>query len=250
VVSGIHESPSIAKTSTASSHPYPLRVFAVVKGGYTGLLLFIVIVGLPIVTIPSLRNRLSERISVLRAAISGDITPATAQVGANPEGLPKEYETPAPAVPYHSPPAPTEKKGHTIIVPGSNAPEIRKVPKQLRIIEVPSRESLSEPPLEQTTSSAPTVSKEPEPEVKYQQGNGEQNAYNMLMRSSTAISGLRNNPSLHFISWGAIRKGEDVYWVRLRFQSEETPGEVDYIWEVKLQTSEIIPLSFNAKGVH
>jgi hypothetical protein len=251
VVSGIYKSQSIPEPSAGSPRPYSPRVFMAKRSGYTGLLFFIVIVGLPIVTIPSLRNRLSERIFVLKAAISGDIMPAAAQVGAGREGFPKEYEDPAPTTfrPYS--PAVTENKGYTMIAPGLIAIENRKAPRRLRIPEAPVREVLSEPPLEQKIQSIPTVSKESESEVKFQQGSGEKDAYNLLMRSSPSIAGLvqSGNPSLRFVSWGAAQKGEDVYWVRLRFQSEKTQGEVDYIWEVKLQTSEVIPLSYNAKSV-
>jgi hypothetical protein len=250
VFSGIHKSQSMTGQYEASRHPYFPRVSRIGKAGYTGWLLFVVIGGLPIVAIPSLRDRLSERIFTLKAAISGEIMPATAPVGANPGGFPKEYETPEPAAFSPFSPAPGERKTYTLIAPGLIAPEIRKVPKRMRILEVPSGESLGMllPP---ETPAAPAVSKTPDPEIQFRQGTGEKDAYNLLMRSSTSISGLvrGSNPSLHFVSWGAMQKGEDVYWVRLKFQSEETPGEVDYIWEVKLQTSEVIPLSYNAKSV-
>jgi hypothetical protein len=240
----------MTRPSAASRRPYPPRVSGVGRSGYTGLLLWVVIVGLPIVAIPSLRDRLSERIFVLKTAISGDIMPATAQVGANPGGFPKEFEAPVPAAFGPFSPAASERKTYTMIAPGLIAPETRKVPRRMRILEVPSREALGVL-LEPDTPSAPAVSKEPEPEVQFRQGNSEKDAYTLLMRSSTSIAGLvrGSNPSLRFVSWGAMHKGEDVFWVRLKFQSEETPGEVDYIWEVKVKTSEVIPLSYNAKSV-
>jgi hypothetical protein len=244
VISGIHDSQS----GTASSAVW--RVSKAGNGGYAGLLLFVVMVGLPIVAIPSLRDRLSERIFVLKAAISGEIMPATAQVGATPGGVPKEYEAPAPAAFAPFSPASSERKTYTMIAPGLIASETRKIPRRMRILEVPSTESLGLL-LAPETPSAPAVSKESAPDIQFQHGNGEKDAYNLLMRSSTSIAGLvkGSNPSLHFVSWGAVHKGEDVYWVRLKFQTEATPNEVDYIWEVKLQTSEVIPLSYNAKSV-
>jgi hypothetical protein len=246
VASGFHKSQSITAPSEASRRPYPARI----SGGYIGLLLFVTIAGLPMVAIPSLRNRLSERIFVLKTAISGDIMPATAQVGANLGGFPKEYEAPAPAAFRPFSPASSERKTYAMIAPGLIAPETRKVPRRMRILEVPSSEA-SSVLLEPETSSALAVSKKPEPEAQFRQGDGEKDAYTLLMRSSTSIAGLvqGSNPSLHFVSWGALHKGEDVYLVRLKFQSDETPGEVYYIWEVKLKTSEVTPLSYNAKSV-
>jgi hypothetical protein len=241
----------MTKPPVASRRPYPARAFIVGQGGYTGLLLFIIMVGLPIVAIPSLRDRLSERIFVLKTAISGEIMPATAQVGSNPGGFPKEYEAPAPAAFHPFAQASAEGKNYTTIAPGVIAIKPRDASRRLRIPEAPSSEAGSELPLEPEIQSTPTVSKAAEPEVQFKQGSGEKDAYTLLMRSSTSIAGLvrGSNPSLRFVTWGAVHKGEDVYWVRLKFQSLETPGEVDYIWEVKLQTSEVIPLSYNAKSV-
>jgi hypothetical protein len=247
VVSGIQKLHSSTGASAAAHHS---RVSLVPKGGYTGLLLFVIIVGLPIVAIPSLRNRLSERIFVLKAALSGDVMPATAQVGANHSVFPKEYEASAPEGFRPFSPALTQKKSYTMIAPGLIAPDTLKVPRRMRIVETPSGKA-PDALLEPEITAAPAVAKESEPEVKFQQGAGEKDAYTLLLRSSTAIAGLvqGSKPSQHFVSWGAARKGEDVYWVRLKFQTEETPGEVDYIWEVKLKTSEVIPLSYNAKSV-
>jgi len=216
--------------------------------------------------IPTLRNRLSERIFVLRGAIGGNIMPVTAQVGGNPEGIPSRYEISVNEASPLFPPAISGSKNYSLIRPGLVAPgsmarssiapellapESRKAPRRLRIPEAPSGEVGSEPAVEPKAHPAPVASKEPDSEVKFQQGNSEKEAYNLLVRSSTSIAGLvqGSNPSLHFISWDAAHKGEDVYWVRLRFQSEGNPGEVDYIWEVKLKTSEVIPLSYNAKSI-
>ena len=65
---------------------------------YTLLLLFIVVIGLPIVSVPHLRNRLSARIMLLKAAVAGNVKPAVAHVGANQEPFPSEYERPEPPV--------------------------------------------------------------------------------------------------------------------------------------------------------
>ena len=65
---------------------------------YTGLLVFVVVVGLPVVTVPALRNRLAARVHGLRSAISGEIEPVRVQVGGNTEPFPSEYEKPLPVM--------------------------------------------------------------------------------------------------------------------------------------------------------
>jgi hypothetical protein len=221
------------------------------KRVYTGMLLFIILIGLPILTAPFLRNRLSERIFVLKATITGYVKPAIALVGANSEGFPKEYEMPAPVPPPIFPLTSKGKTNYSLISPGLISLVPDKAPRKLRIPEAPTTIIQNGPPLEQKAQSAAVAPEEPDSDVQFQQGNGEKDAYNLLLRSDTAIAGLvrGSNPSLHFMSWDASHKGDDVYLVRLRFQSEATP-DVVYIWEVKLLTSEVTPLSYNAKSVN
>jgi hypothetical protein len=242
---GIHEFQSVAQS------PDPLRFFMVRKRVYTGLLLFIILVGMPLLTVPFLRNRLSERIFVLKASITGYVKPAIAHVGANPEGFPKEYEMPAPVPPPIFPLASKGRTAYALIAPGLISLVPDKAPRRSRMPEAPHRIIQNGPPLEPKTQAAEVASEEPESEAQFQQGNGEKDAYNLLLRSDTAIAGLvrGSNPLLHFISWDASHKGDDVYLVRLRFQSEANP-DVVYIWEVKLLTSEVTPLSYNAKSVN
>jgi hypothetical protein len=250
VVSGIHESQSATEPPAPPRHPYPLGFYAIRKRAYTGLLLFIVLVGLPMVAVPHLRNRLSGRIFELKAAISGDMKPAIAQVGANHEGFPKEFEIPVPAGPQIPPLPSVERKAYVMIAPGVIAPSIRRVPGKPRIAEMPSTVIQSEPPVEQTLQADPGASQEAQSDIKFQQGGGEKAAYDLLIRSDSTIGGMvkGSNPSLHFKSWDAAHKGEDVYLVRLRFQSDGNP-DAEYIWEVKIQTSEVTPLSYNAKNI-
>lgn len=42
---------------------------------YTGLLIFVVVVGLPLIAIPSLRQRLKTRFDMIRAAVRGEQLP-------------------------------------------------------------------------------------------------------------------------------------------------------------------------------
>ena len=89
-----------------------------------------------------------------------------------------------------------------------------------------------------------------EPELKYQKGKTEQDAYDVLLKSSSTVTALvqGSNPSLKFKSWDAANRGEDTYWVRLKFQSEGN-SDAEYIWQVKLQSNQATPLNFNARSL-
>ncbi len=78
----------------------------------------------------------------------------------------------------------------------------------------------------------------------------EQQAYDLLLKSNPTVAGMvqGSNPSLHFKSWDAANRGEDTYWVRLKFQSNGNPEE-EYIWQVKIQANQVTPLSFNARSI-
>jgi hypothetical protein len=228
----------------------PPRFYVVRSRLSTGLLLFIVLAGLPMLSMHSLRNRLSDRILLLRAALSGDIEPACAQVGSNPGGFPKEYEVPVPKMLQIPGLQTVERNAKTMIAPGIARFDPQKVRRELPMPEVPSQETRREPPLEPQPQSIAAASEKQESDVQFRQGNGEKNAYDLLLRSSTSIADLvrGRNSSLRFTSWDAAHKGDDVYLVRLKFQSEGNP-DVEYIWEVKLNTSEVTPLSYNAKTI-
>jgi hypothetical protein len=89
-----------------------------------------------------------------------------------------------------------------------------------------------------------------ERELKYQSGKAEQDAYDLLLKSNPTVAKMvqGSNPSLKFKSWDAANRGEDTYWVRLKFQSEGNPDE-EYIWQVKVQSNEVTPLSYNARRI-
>ena len=100
-----------------------------------------------------------------------------------------------------------------------------------------------------TEQPASTPSGSTEPEIKYQKGKIEQEAYDLLLKSKPTVAGMvqGSNPSLQFKSWDAASRGDDTYWVRLIFQSEGNDQE--YIWQVKLQSSQVTPLSYNARSI-
>jgi hypothetical protein len=212
-----------------------------------GLLLFIVIVGLPIVTVPSLRQRLTTRVQLLKTAIAGIQRPVTVQVGANHEPMPEEYKRPEPVVPQIAQ-LPRSDKVHTTeqggYTPTRGLTRLTvKEPKQ----ESASSSAEGSETAEQSESASES---EANAQPKYQQGKIEQEAYNLLLQSNATVAGMvkGSNPSLKFRSWDAAARGDDVYWVRLTFQSDGKT-DVEYIWQVKVQAKQVTPLSYNARAI-
>jgi hypothetical protein len=207
-----------------------------------GLLLFIVIVGLPIVGVPHLRERLSTRIQTLKAAIAGDVSPATLQVGAQHEPFPSEFEEPEPLAPQ-PPKLPQMDRVYTL------TPSRTYTPSASPQTETADR-SATEPSVTFTDEGETESGTPAEPEIEYLQGQAEEDAYNLLLQSNSKVAELvkGGDPSLKFKSWDAARRGDDVFRVRLKFQSEGHP-EAEYIWQVKLQSNEVTPLSYNARTI-
>lgn len=223
-------------------HRDPARFYRRRQRFSLSLLLFVVIVGLPIIGIPSLRNRLSMRVIELKAAISGDRKPAIVEVGANREPLPQEYQRPEPVLP-RPPVLPQPERVFTMEEP------VTKPGRPARVIVIERPANRPEEQIEQASSDI-AGSQSEEPELKYQRGKEEQEAYDLLLQSYPAVAEMvqGKNPSLRFRSWDAVNRGEDTYWVRLKFQSEGN-AEADYIWIVKPQANQVSPLNFNARGI-
>ncbi len=248
MVSEISESHALTGSTAASTPQHLQRFFKKRQRIYAGLLVFVVVVGLPIVSVPYLRNRLSERVMAIKSAMAGNIKPVVALVGANHEPFPAEYEHPAPPIPK-APQLPPTERIFTAERSGQLPPRAakRSVPKIAKIL-IPAPPAA---PKEEESTGEPASAPAPaETELKYQQGKVEQEAYELLLKSNATIAGMvqGSNPSLHFKSWDAVNRGEDTYWVRLKFQSEGNP-DVEYIWQVKLQTKQVTPLSYNARTI-
>ncbi len=223
------------------------RFYKIRRRVYGSLLFLVIVAGLPMATVPALRHRLIARMHALKTAFAGDTSPVMVQAGENHEPFPAEYERPSPpsvAQVLKMPTAPiiygAPKKEEA---PARSAPR-----RTLRIPPVgeplPSADKGEES--DEQSKSAPAIDSENQP--KYRQGTIEQEAYDMLLKSNPAIAGLAqgNNPSLQFLSWDAAGRGEDIYWVRLKFRSEGKP-DIEYIWQVQLQSKRITPLNYNAR---
>jgi len=232
------------KASTGSSRFYKTR-----RRIYGGLLLFVVIIGLPIVAVPSLRQRLATRVQLLRTAFAGQQNPVTLQVGENHGPLPPEYVNPTPVIPQV---AQLPKPPSTFTTPqGGYIPQRAGARTSARIAKTES----SPPPAASTETSEATeqtgASESAEDtEPKYKQGAVEQEAYDLLLKSNATVAGMvkGSNPSLQLKSWDAAARGDDVYWVRLKFQSAGQP-DIEYIWQVKVKSNQVTPLSYNARSL-
>jgi hypothetical protein len=234
-----------------------LRSFLTRDMFYACLLVFVLVAGLSITVIPPLRHRLASRASALRAALVGEKKPLSAQVGQNPEPLPPEFQRPAPPAEraLQLPPLDrifTAEKGK-YMRPSSppsalSSPRIPRTPGKVARSEAP-EEGNAEQNVEAGQSGTAAASSA-ESEIKYQKGQMEQQAYDLLLKSNPTVAGMvqGSNPSLHFKSWDAASRGDDTYWVRLKFQSNGNPDE-DYIWQVRIQANQVTPLSYNARSI-
>jgi hypothetical protein len=183
----------------------------------------------------------------LKAAVAGNVNPIVAQVGANQEPFPSEYERPKPPVHqvYRLPPAaaviPQTPK---IYVPsdssGAGDPAVLGPEESQAIYE---GEDLAAP-----DDVLPGEAEEPGP--KYQQGELEQNAYDLLLESNTRMAEMvrGSDSSVVFDSWDAAHRGDDIYWVRVKFLSEGNPVR-EYIFQINLSSGEITPLSYHARSI-
>jgi hypothetical protein len=215
-------------------------------------MIFVVAAGLPILAVPALRHRLSDRVMALKSAIAGGIRPVTLQVGADHGPFPTEFASPLPQPPQ-APQLPDLNRVFTMdrrpaslsTVP---APPPRASARRLKI-EAPAVSVQPDEEAGAPEAVAPTASAG-EPELKYQKGKSEQEAYELLLKLSPNVAALvqGSDPSLKFKSWDAASRGEDTFWVRLKLQSEGNP-EAEYIWQVKVQANQATPLNYNARSL-
>ena len=227
----------------------PLHFYQKRNRFYTGLLLFVVVIGLPVVSVPRLRNRLSARILLLKDAVAGNVNPAVAQVGANTEPFPAEYERPEPPVNQVfklPPPASVIPQTPPVYIP---APEDSSGTGSSSASNAGGFQPLTEGE-ETAVRDEAEPGEDEEPALKYQQGEMEQEAYDLLLGSNPKIAEMvrGSDSSLTFDSWDAVYRGDDVYWVRVKFQVKGDSVR-DYIWQVDLGSKEVTPLSYHARAI-
>jgi hypothetical protein len=204
---------------------------------YLSLLVFVVVAGLPILGIPALRHRLAERVQLLKEAAGAEGRPVSllAKVGENRDPFPEEYEIPV--LKHQLPPAVIDMTDRVY----TTSPGVRIVPG--------TSEPLYAPPGSETPGSDAAASASAEPE--YRQGKIEQEAYDLLMKSSDTVAGMvqGKDAALRFKSWAAARMEDDVFLVRLIFTLASDKSDVPYIWQVKVVSKQVTPLNYHARSL-
>lgn len=211
------------------------RYYRVLYRIYVGLLLFVVLAGLPAVAVPSLRHRLALRVQTLREAWSkagrSAMPPVFAKVGGNTELFPKEYEIPLR----------TWGKGPGVL---EMRMPVFRAGGQTRVQQEAAQTTAAD-------TSEPADSGTGEVAVTYKQGDAEREAYEILLKSNEAIAGMvqGKDPALRFVTWAGARREEDTYWVDLTFKSSSSGTEAHYIWQVSLSSKRVTPLSALARAI-
>jgi hypothetical protein len=230
---------------------------------YVGLLVFVVLAGLPVIGVPFLRHRVSERVQLLRTAISGDYTKlVTLKPGENSQPFPSEYEQPVakaniPEIPAYildpNQPVTAGKiylapKKERKIEPASQVPfESRRI---LRPVP-PSQAQPEQTVQDQNQETNPSEEARESAEPNYKQGRLEQEVYDVLLKSDNNLVGLIQgaNNSLRFKSWDVAKRAEDLYWVRILFTQLPAGTDMECIWQVQLMAKQVMPLNYNARAL-
>jgi len=200
---------------------------------YMGLLLFVVIAGLPLIAVPVLRHRFSARVQGLRAAL-GPLAikpaPAWAKVGANRYPFPAELVRPVPNRPQYSD-----------VIDMSHL--VYRARGGVAVAERPAQNE------RESAAKEEPLNGEAPPE--FRQGKVEREAYDFLLKSNATVAGMVNgsNPGLRFKTWTAAKAEEDAYLVDLTFTQLSDSEALHYTWRVKLSTKEITPLSHHARSL-
>lgn len=235
-----------------------MRFYRVRHRVYTGLLVFVVAAGLPVVGLPSLRHRLTDRIRALRVAMAGGYAQTVAlDVGENSEPFPAEYEHRAARPNYPQLPAYMNTiSGQPVnvgrVYPAPEKKRARAAETQSAQVATPESKTQPQPQLaqqEQPAQQLDAVSEDAEP--VYRQGKLEQEVYDVLLKADANLVGLiqGSNASLRFKSWDVAQRADDLYWVRVTFSQMPAKTDMECIWQVQLLSKQVMPLNFNAKSL-
>jgi hypothetical protein len=227
---------------------------------YFGVVVFIVVVGLPMIVLPSLRNRLGSRLHTLRQAAAGSARESTvvAQVGQNPEPFPAQYQkqvatTVKPALPMIVlPQAGSQGAPQVVQAPAAVSPAPVLNPPRKRSLKLPTTppgQSEAEPAAPSAAAARQDAEPDRQLEPEFRQGEMEKEAYGILLQWNPNVDQMvrGSNATLKFKSWAAAKRDEDTYWVRILFKSAADNSEVTYIWEVKITNKQVTPLNYNAR---
>ncbi len=222
---------------------------------YRGLLIFVLVAGLPLVALPSLRSGFRTRVQTLRAAIMGEPpvqAPAKVNVGANHEPFPKEYErAQAQARPSYLPKIEAQARSPYRIIIGG---EERK-PSDLEAAIPAAKGKPATPPVSAAPAGATNVGDSQTgaagSDSRYRKGENEQKAYDLLLSANATLAGMvkGSDPALKFQDWAAADMGQESYYVMVTFVQTLDNVARKYIWNVKLGTKEVIPLSAYAREI-
>lgn len=228
------------KGQAEESHGQALEPLTMTAASYMGRgraylswLIFVVVVGLPIIGVPTLRERLRSRIQMLRdAATSTGVRYQMVTVRAD------EKRGPFPA--QYDKPAPPPSRPKPIVMP-VRPPQARMTqPKEQR------EPQTSPPPVQESVPEEPKAEGQ---EPRFSQGKIEQQVYELLLESDQAPAALvtGSDPSLRFKSWGAAKAEEDAWLVRVTMTYLPDGSDREYIWKVKVLSKEIVPMSAYAR---
>jgi hypothetical protein len=214
---------------------------------YLGLLLFVVIAGLPIVGVPALRHRLQARVETLRSAWQGKspIQPALANVGENRAPFPKEYERTPWKRPEILPKQEAPPRAPVVIkAGGAPAAPVQEATGSGRRPEL-------KIPQARANAEITAADKAPGTGIERSKGKGEQDAYDLLVTSNQTLAGMikGSDPALKFRDWSAAPMGQDSYNVRVTFVQTADNAVRTYIWNVKVESKTVTPLSAYAREI-
>lgn len=235
--------PDSSDVSNANQHLEPKRSDAGNRL-YGILLLFVIVVGLPILGVPSLRNRLLNRVAALKEVIIGTSSPVEAEIAEESAPIPKEYERFISEFPSRGLPEPIDE---TYNAPVDEADSAIGAPPALITPESAKAEQAS---AVMASKDASEQSDSDDSGIKYTQGLSERESYILLLQTFPKVAEMveGGDSSLRFQSWGSAKRSEDLYWVRLIFLTDENQ-EVEYIWQVEVATKRILPLSHSARSI-
>ncbi len=213
---------------------------------YVALALLVVLVWTPLLVVPTLRNRLTGRFERLRAALAGtrNTLPVTTGVGENPKPFPLEFERPVAEKPRLAILLPQPSRvdmTQQVIRPAPPAPD-RPIPSG----PPPAVEPEPVPPAPQQAVTSEAPSDEPD----YREDKEEQAAYNLLLESNSDVKAIVDgaNPSLRLREWGAAKRGDDTYWVKLTLTTAQG-SDAEFIWQVSVAAKQVTALNFNARSL-